>query len=133
MKGTPGYVEVDSGIERADGRSTLRVEVREADGLRRHLVTLMLDDERALNLVRGGAFVALGSRAAEMDGADALVDALDVLTSDDGKRSTRSPREITDDLLADLGIDPEQAITDSRRSGALRKLLRSDRPRKVAE
>lgn len=125
----PAFVEIDSGIERADGTATLRVIVREADGLRRTLATFGLSDEKAINLVRGDAFVTTGGRpGGPMDDLTALVGALDVLTSPDAEPTGRSPREIADDLLTDLGLGPGQVrsgVTADRRVRAVTRVLRS--------
>lgn len=127
------HIEIDSGSERVDGVCKLHVRVTEADGLRRRLVTFTLTDEQIVSLVRGGAFVAPGTRAVEMDGGDALLDALDVLTSADGKRTDRSAANIADDLLDDLGMNRGQARPDYVRSHVLRQALRGTAPRKVAK
>ena len=129
----PRFVEVDSGVERVDGVGKLHVRITEADGLRRRLVTFTLTDEQIVNLVRGGAFVAPGTRAVELDGGDALLDALDLATSDTDRPTPRTPAAIAEDLLTDLGIGPGQADYRHNATAALTRALRGRTRRTTPE
>lgn len=126
-------IEIDTAIRRSvqlgDG---LHVTIREAGGLRRTLAEFTLDEHQTLALMRGSSATAeRGTVAAEFAGGDALVDALDAVTSTDGKLTDRSPANIADDLLDDLGMNVGQARSDYVRRHALLRALRSKTPRPI--
>lgn len=122
-------IEIEGGIRQEDDGARVHLSLREGDGLRRALADIVLTAEQFMALARGGTIFANGAVPVEMVGGDKLLDALDQVTSHNGRLTDRAPSEIADDLVNQLSAHERVGLM---RAQPLRAALRSNTPRKVA-
>lgn len=126
-------IEIDSALRPDSDTGDVRIHLtlRELDGLRRTVGDVVLRAEQFMALARGATVRASGLVPVEFDGGDALLDALDLATSDTDRPTPRTPAAIAEDLLTDLGIGPGQADYRHNATTALTRAMRSRGPRKA--
>ena len=122
-------IEIDGGIRREDDGARVHLTLREGVHLRRVLAEVVLDAEQFMTLARGGTVYVNGTGPREFDGGDALLDALDLVTSPDGKPTGRSVAEIRDDLIALTSATRTRIPFEGTQ--ALHRAMRGTTPRKV--
>lgn len=128
-------IEIDSGLQRTDDNAATRVHLtlREHGGQRRVLADVVLGAEQLFAIARGTPVRANGMVPREFEGGDALLDALDRVTSGDGQRTTRAPAEIAEALLHVVTVGHGLSRVPFDGITAVRRALRGTTPRPIPE